>query len=117
MRIVDYGAFAAFDVEVTAADGQTHVVEVSGLIHRNELSWGKHRLVEDVVQVGSTVSSPCIVCWCTACALPCGCACTPVSRTAAVMWRAACSVMHEGRRHTRLAVGANTQTVSARPRC
>ena len=50
VRIVDYGAFAAFDVEVTAADGRTHVVEVFGLIHRKELSWGEVRLVEDVVQ-------------------------------------------------------------------
>ena len=90
VRIVDYGAFAAFDVEVKAADGQTHVVEVSGLIHRNELSWGEYRLVEDVVQVVLAMAPMCIVSCCMSCALPCDCACTPVSRTAAALWQTAC---------------------------
>jgi hypothetical protein len=75
---VDYGAFAAFDVEVTDADGRPHVVEVSGLVHRNELSWSEVRLVEDVVQASlftsfsnfkSTLEPP----LCASCCRPCIC--------------------------------------------
>jgi hypothetical protein len=73
---VDYGAFAAFDVEVTDTDGRPHVVEVSGLIHRNELSWSEVRLVEDIVQASpfpsssnfkSTLEPP----LCASCCTPC----------------------------------------------
>jgi hypothetical protein len=93
VRIVDYGAFAAFDVEVTAADGGTHVVEVFGLIHRKELSWGEVRLVEDVVQASSgfrvELKSSCVsrVAHRVSCT---GFACAHVSRAATAIWRAGC---------------------------
>lgn len=56
LRVMDFGAFAAFDVEV-AAGGETRVQEVVGLIHRSEMSWGEFARPEDVVQVTTLVAA------------------------------------------------------------
>lgn len=50
MRVMDFGAFAAFDVEVSTG-GRTQVQEVVGLIHRTEMSWAEVGNAVDIVKV------------------------------------------------------------------
>lgn len=50
LRLMDFGVFAAFDVEVNAG-GETHVQEVLGLVPTDELSFDPGAAAADIVQV------------------------------------------------------------------
>lgn len=50
LRLMDFGVFAAFDVEVSAG-GETHVQEVLGMVPNEELGFDPGAAAADIVQV------------------------------------------------------------------